>query len=284
MQYDYLHRVEGFGYRISNGTHSSRKVSKDGELIYDVIYTIGLDGYRKPSSNHPFNAHLFGGSHAFGEGLNDNETLATYLSDDSSLNVKSFGVHGYGMHQALYNIQKGLSAENGFNILLTAPWHASRSACKPAYSVGTPSYVVEGNSAKLAGVCASNFVALKVLAHSEIYKLIQSAMYNFSETGRDKNLDLYLAIIREIALETQSHGSKLVIAYIKGMQSDFRKTSWSNETLMEELSAISDIFIDVTLSRTREELDPAYYLHKYDPHPSAKANKARAKLIVAALK
>lgn len=88
-EYDYFDRIEGFGYRVRPGVHTSRRLAQNGEVIYDVSYTIGKDGYRKASSGETFNAYIYGGSHTFGEGLNDNETLAHYLSLESFLNVKN---------------------------------------------------------------------------------------------------------------------------------------------------------------------------------------------------
>ena len=42
----YYQRVPGFGYRLTPGKHTSKKLTASGETIYDVIYTIGPDGYR----------------------------------------------------------------------------------------------------------------------------------------------------------------------------------------------------------------------------------------------
>lgn len=282
--YNYLERIEGFGYRVRPGVHTSRRLSQSGEVIYDVSYTIGEDGYRKASSGETFNAYIYGGSHTFGEGLNDNETLAHYLSLESFLNVKNLGVHGYGMHQALYNIENGFSSQSGINILLTAPWHSARSACKPSYTVGTPKYIAVEGFAVLKGVCKNNSLLLKILSKSKIIMLIKRALLDKSSQVKNDDIDLYLAILKSIAKKTHENNSKLTIAYIKGREQEFNHSDWTNESLMQELEIIAVIFIDVTLSKTREELDSSFYIHKLDPHPSATANTARAKLISSAIK
>lgn len=281
--YSYFERVKGFGYRVQPGVHTSRELTHDGEVIYDVSYTIGKDGYRESSSGGKFNAYIFGGSHTFGEGLNDNETLAHYLSLSPDLKVKNLGVHGYGMHQALYNIENGISSLDGTNILLTAPWHSARSACKPSYTVGTPKYIIVEGYAALKGVCKNNNILIKILAQSKIFILTQRSLIHESRQRND-DFDLYLAILRTIAKKTHENGSKLVISYIKGKKSEFKNTNWTNESLMQELNKIGDIFIDVTLSKTREELDNSFYLHELDPHPSSEANKVRAMMISSAIK
>jgi hypothetical protein len=93
----YSEQIEGFGYRSTPGVHSSRKLTLDGEVIYDVTYTIGDDGYRMSRTSEPFMANVYGGSFTFGEGLNDNETLVHYHWVDHGFNAKSVGIHiAYG--------------------------------------------------------------------------------------------------------------------------------------------------------------------------------------------
>ena len=140
---------------LSTKSRPSRKITSQAEIIYDVIYTIGSDGYRSDIKETEFDAFIYGGSFTFGEGLNDNETLAFYLHQNHGVRAKNVGVHGYGLHQALYNIEQGLTSQSltGINILLTAPWHALRSACKPAYAGGTPKYEITPKGLKRVGVC-----------------------------------------------------------------------------------------------------------------------------------
>jgi hypothetical protein len=279
----YSEQIEGFGYRSTPGVHSSRKLTLDGEVIYDVTYTIGDDGYRMSRTSEPFMANVYGGSFTFGEGLNDNETLVHYLWADHGFNAKSVGIHGYGLQQALYNIEHGLTTSEGFNILLTVPWHALRSSCKPFYASGTPRYEVEGEYARLAGVCSDEGLFSRIARHSNIFKLVQKVLYNEKNRITDEDIELYLAIVRTIARHTHESNSRLVIAYIQATQERMQFTEWSNESLVEELKVISDIFVDVTLSDEQETLDPKYYIHELDPHPSAQANRERAQLIFQSL-
>ena len=90
----YSRLVEGFGSRPNPGSHNVRKLFKDGGVLYDVVYSIGADSYRQDLAKGPFDAHIFGGSFTFGEGLNDNETLSSFLLHEHGINVKNFGVHG----------------------------------------------------------------------------------------------------------------------------------------------------------------------------------------------
>ena len=280
---DYYEQIEGFGYRPTPGVHTSRKLTLDGKVIYDVTYTIGDDGYRASRTSEPFIANVYGGSFTFGEGLNDDETLVHYLWADHGFNAKSVGIHGYGLQQALYNIEHGLTTSEGFNILLTVPWHALRSTCKPDYVTGTPRYEVVGNFAQLAGVCGGGGLISRVARNSNIFRLVQKALYNEINQITDEDIELYLAIVRTIAKHTHQSKSKFVIAYIQATEERMQFTEWSNESLLEELRKIADLAVDVTLSATQESLDPRYYIHVLDQHPSAEANRERARLIVQSL-
>ena len=112
---------------------------------------------------------------------------------------------------------------------------------------------------------------------------MQNALYNEINQITNEDIELYLAIVRTIARYTHESNSKLVIAYIQATEERMQFTEWSNESLVEELKAISDIFVDVTLSDKQETLDPKYYIHELDQHPNAQANRERARLIVQSL-
>ena len=188
----YRERIPGFGYRPNPGVYTSRKITSQAEIIYDVIYTIGSDGYRSDIKETEFDAFIYGGSFTFGEGLNDNETLAFYLHQNHGVRAKNVGVHGYGLHQALYNIEQGLTSQSltGINILLTAPWHALRSACKPAYAGGTPKYEITPKGLKRVGVCDEQSFISRLLKKSSIASLITTALVNSENTITDSDLDL----------------------------------------------------------------------------------------------
>jgi len=275
----YLENIKGFGYLPTKGEHAFRKVSTSGEIIYDVIYSIDDDGYRKDLSSKEDDLYIYGGSFTFGEGLNDDQTISSYLLKDHLINSKNLGIHGFGLHQALYNIENGITSKQGVNILLTFPSHALRSSCKPFYSKGTPLYTIKDGLAVLDGVCDKGGFIRKVMQKSQIYLLIKQAFFNAENILTDDDIELYLTIIKTIKKETKKNDSKLLVAFIDNTESSFMFSSWTNDSIFKSISYISDFTIDVTLSDKREELDNEFYLHNDDMHPSAKANKERARLI-----
>ena len=283
--HEYTEQVPGFGPRPLPGSYTSKKLTISDEVIYDVVYNIGPDGYRLDGASASPRVYVYGGSFAFGEGLDDDETLSAVLEAEHGVPAKSIAVQGYGLHQALYNIQNGITPEaGGVHVLLTAPWHALRSACKPEYVVGSPRYVLNDDGLQLDGVCPPPGALARLLDLSNIWRVIDRALLNTRNRLSDEDIALYLAIVEEIARLTHQHGSKLVVAHIDATEQQLSSTSWTNQTIMEHMSGAADSVVDVTLAETREALDARYYLSEFDQHPSAAANRERAGLIADVLK
>ncbi|MFL2789358.1 MAG: hypothetical protein ACJZ8Q_03180 [Paracoccaceae bacterium] len=276
---NYRKRVEGFGYHPHPGSYNIKKLTSDGEIIYDVVYSIADDGYRQELISEPFDAYIFGGSFVFGEGLNNDETVSAFLSSEHGIKTKNVGMHGYGLHQALYNIQNGITSVNGINILLTAPWHASRSACTPSWARGTFRYQISDGLAILNGVCPGGYFLHRILGKSFFYQLFVEARQDFTIKLSDSEIELYLAIINTIYQESLKNNSSLVIAYIDDTEEALSNTNWTNKSLIKQMEKLSDSVIDVTLVDKVEQLAPKFYLHNLDRHPSALANQLRAALI-----
>jgi hypothetical protein len=106
------------GYAAEPNVKKRVRKSFGKKVIYDVIYTINSDGLRVAphdlAQNHEEllkkdykNAIFFGGSFAFGEGVNDDETLPYFFEELSGGRYKAynFGFHGYGAQQMLRIIE-----------------------------------------------------------------------------------------------------------------------------------------------------------------------------------
>ena len=162
-------------------------------------------------------------------------------------------------------------------MLLTAPWHALRSSCKPSYARGTPRYEIMAEGLQLVGVCSGGGVIDRILQRSNIMSLITS-VFQEENVITDNDIALYVEIIKEIARLSRDNNSELLITYIDATSEQLANTRWSNETIISELSKLGTI-VDVTLAETREELDARFYIHELDKHPSAISNEYRASII-----
>ena len=54
----YTEQISGFGYRPKPGVYSARKTTSEGDIIYDVVYTIGGDVYRLDVDDKNFDAFI----------------------------------------------------------------------------------------------------------------------------------------------------------------------------------------------------------------------------------
>jgi hypothetical protein len=110
-----------------------------------------------------------------------------------------------------------------------------------------------------------------------VFSLVTS-LFKEGNVITDHDINLYIEIIKEIARHTEDNNSNLVIAYIDATNGQLANTRWSNDSIITELSNFATV-LDVTLAETREELDPRFYIHELDMHPSAIANENRAAII-----
>lgn len=120
-----------------------------------------------------------------------------------------------------------------------------------------------------------------MITSSNIFKLIQDSLYVISD--QDKQIDLYLGILRTAAKEAKSRDETLVIGFMKADEKWF-VGSYDNETVLEKIQDIGVDVIDMTLGKRNEDLAKKYYLHELDKHPTAAANQERASLLSQHLK
>ncbi|MEE3329136.1 MAG: hypothetical protein VX252_17510 [Myxococcota bacterium] len=104
---------EALGYRPNPGQKAQLRKFTDDEVIYDIAYTIQENGLRLSpphieSEGKPC-VLFFGGSHMFGEGVNDEEALPYRFGIETGgrYEVHNFGFSGYGTHQMLAALESG---------------------------------------------------------------------------------------------------------------------------------------------------------------------------------
>jgi hypothetical protein len=292
-----------FGLQPKPGAFTAIKMAAPNKPVYDVVFTIGSDGFRitpkyGSDSSQFVNGNqadiqlvnFFGDSFTFGEGVQDNETMPYYfaaLRNQKSLPifVKNYGVHGWGMQQALAIIQSPIQKNANLQFALTAPWHASRSACADSFSLGSPKYKLLANGlVERDGYCRSfgwverSPKAIRgLITKSNIFNLVQDSLLVTKE--QDEQVRLYLGILKTMEKELTAKGQRLVIGFIKADDNWF-KGSYTNEKILSQIKDMGIAVIDMTLANKNENIDPALYIHELDKHPSGAGHKARAKLLV----
>lgn len=283
-RWDVYHSMSELGFLPLPGRYTSKRLSAEGEVIYDVIYSIGDDRFRVTSqSNHAAQLHMnfFGCSFMFGEGLNDNETLPYFLHAIANhIDVKNYEMSGYGVHQALRILERSQDVAGNINFLLTAPWHAERSACVPAFGQGSPKYILGGDDRLvLDGSCPKpedwNSLGSRILSHSNLYRQINQFIH---EQSQDGEIELYLATIKQLDRLSRARGQRFLVGFIMADEDWFSGT-FSNQKIIDRLAGMGIDMIDLTLAPDTGRMGREYYIHRLDRHPSAKANESRALLI-----
>ncbi len=274
--------VTSYGAIGSKGSHQFKRIAPDGRVIYDTIYTIGDDGYRVtpdvPESGDRI--VFYGDSFTFGEGLKDDETMPYYVARFTGRPIKNYGFHGYGVQQALAIMQSDRNTSGTVNFLLTAPWHAQRSACKVVFSAGSPKYEVTAEGKVVdTGRCrmVTGLGPLgKIISMSNLYKRYLSTR---PMEVTDADYDRYLALIGEMARISRERGQKFIIGFVRADEDLFEGTHYSNEKILDKLRGLGVEIVDLTLTPRNEDLERKYYIDELDKHPSAQANRARAGIL-----
>jgi hypothetical protein len=275
--------VTDLGHLPAADTYHMQQVTRDDEMLFDVTYTIGVDGFRitpEPADAGAGRLNLFGGSFAFGHGVEDDETLAFHLGRALGVEVRNFGINGGGPHQALAILESDRDTRGNVNVLLTAPWHGERIACGRPWSGGSPRYRLDHDGLVRDGVCPEEGATPlhRTLRQSMIFHVAERALGVLRrESIATAELDLLVAVIERMADLSGERGQAFVIAYIgaDGVQG----VPLDNAALMRRLAATGATVVDVSLAASPKELSPDYYIHALDNHPTALANEHRAELL-----
>ena len=287
-----------FGSQPKPGVFTAKKIASNSDVLYDTIFTIGPDGFRvtpKYGDKQTHRINFLGDSFTFGEGVADNETMAYYVGDLvnhqkqgtkwAPLEVKNYGIHGWGIHQGLAVLQSQLDTQANLNFVLTAPWHASRVGCADFFSLGSPKYELQADGlVKRDGYCRSfgwvehSPKALRgLITSSKVFNLIQDSLLVTSD--QDQQLKIYLGVLKTMAAESKKRGEDLVVGFIKADDQWFVGT-YNNEKVIAAIKGMGIQVIDMTLADKNELLARDYYIHELDKHPTGAANLARAKLLM----
>jgi hypothetical protein len=284
------------GWAPQAGTVARHRLTFEGELLYDVHYTIGSNGLRissPPTADHhvPLAADcmlFFGDSFTFGQGLEDHETLPFVVGEklENRSRTYNFGVKGYGAHQMLSALQHGLVEDavrcdqgrvtHVFYQGITD--HIGRSAGPvwgwhygPRYRLTSDGGVrLDGSFEDDAGQEEEQSLTqltINQFTKSRIYKAIINGKYvsKFSQ----EELDLYLGIVdasRRLVRSTYPCTEFHVLLWDedkidnRGIRDGLRERGI-------DVRLMSDILPDYEL----DSLNERYVLHEEDEHPNALA-------------
>lgn len=268
---------------IRPGVIHEKKVAANGDVIFDVTYTINDDLTRKVESTGGPLVAFFGDSFTYGAGVNDGDTLPQIFADltKGAYRVVNFGVSGYGPQQALRALETDLYPALKENprlfVIQTAPWHAFRTSCKADNAWYGPSYELENGVPVYRGSCASRQSTFR----RAITTLLRwTEAYDHFVGQREKpvepqDMELYVRIIARAAeIAKQKYGVPTVVLYLPDDLANPRYhlgPSITNATLMERLRAsgvkVMDLTIDLNAYAGQRLIIPG------DGHPTGLLNR-----------
>jgi hypothetical protein len=271
---------EILGYAPIPSVQKRVKKETSNEVIYDVTYTINEDGQRI-APRYEFDPALdpavvmFGCSFTFGEGVEDHETAAYKVGAAAGLNVYNFALNGYGPQQMIAALDHGLVRKivkhnRVIAIYLALPFHIQRAAGFSFWNSHSAKYVLtrDGSLRYDGHFDDHTFYFRSTVRKSYLYQRLLENKYKL----RDKDMDLYLAIIRGSArlIAEQFEESEFYVILWPNMPN---KSSYAYDRIREELRAsdiktylITDILKDI-------EHDPIKFaLGWQDCHPNPLAH------------
>lgn len=261
------------GYRLAGSRRARSTLTKDKALIYDVVYTIEDSGFRA-TPGAPVDGRavlLMGDSFQFGDGLEDDQTLAFHLASRSAGEFRpvNLGTPGYGPHQVLRQLQLGVPLVSGtdhmdFLFLNILDQHIRRASGKAHWLRDSPRYEVSTEGVVLAGVFrpSSKFMD-KLVEDSAVLALLGEALDRYRSSDQKR----FVAILREIQAEAKArYGARLLVLY-------YPEQAVVGESGIAELFCRAGVpFIDVV---ARLPITPES-AHKYyipgDGHPTSELN------------
>ena len=258
------------GNQLKEGTYNHYKKKAD-IFVFNQYYEVNNNNFKinkliKNNNSKLLKASFFGGSDIFGWGLSENETLPyLFYEQNKEYNIFNYGIIGGSLNQTLEMIRNNNDYLGDLNIVVTSSYQLPRIACNRDYSFNTPSFKVVDNEIEFDGYCISSFLKLNfqlpriagsILNRSELIKLFNNI---FSDETSDKNISIYLQIIKKIKEISNKDNKNLVFLY-------YGSQSILDEKIIALLIKNKIPFIDVSLNDKR-------FLIKHDKHFNKLANE-----------
>lgn len=276
-----------YGYSMTPNSAYTITVTRDGQLVYKVVYSIDAHGGRvtPPANDGKVAIVLAGDSFNFGDGLRDNETLSFFLQQKSAnrLRVPNIAVSGYGMHQVLRQLELDVPRRYGLSnfdwlVVSVVDDHIERANGRYEWSRGSPRYVLDGaDRVKYAGSfeVADPPAWLTLLrSDSRLFFALEQAWIQLVPTQDGHVFASILATIQDIAMR-KYHAKVLVLYHAEHayFQEYVGRRALYHRLFQEAGVAFIDVFQSVP------GIDASYFIPG-DGHANAKLNAALAEIVL----
>jgi len=183
----------------------------DDELIYQVSYSTNEHGLRSSMGGDRVDGYygcilVYGGSFAYGEGLNDEETLPWQIDVQTGRRhrVFNFGLHGYGPHHMLASLESGHTAsivgcddEPVVVIYQAISDHLRRALGLTSWDEHGPRYLVDDQGKAVHAGYFDETVTRGRLFHLLDESYIFRAVLGSNRPRREEDYDLLQAVVEQ---------------------------------------------------------------------------------------
>jgi hypothetical protein len=277
------HEILGYAPTKDSTVHSKKFVGES--VAYDAVYTIDRNGLRVSqkdvegiSDSTKGCIVIFGDSFAFGEGVNDEETLPYRVGRRSGYKVYNFGFHGYGPHHMLASLKHRLVQEIVSCVPRLVVFYALMDIGRPVgrapWDTHGPKYIMDEKGAvQYAGHFDDARPAwMTRLGHYAEKSSIYRRAFGSERPLTPEDLRLYVAVIetsRQICLDLFPQSGFHVI--LEAAQ---------DYTQVKDALALRDIPVH-SIAEIIEDYrsDNAKYVIPHDGHPNALAHERVAQFV-----
>lgn len=279
---------ELLGYKAKPNAQVSAIKKSDGKIVYDVTYSI--DEYSRrisPVKNPELGTNsilFFGGSFAFGEGVNDNETMPFHVSELAPhYRPYNYGFCGYGPQQMLAKLQddeiiKEVKVDEGHKMLIYTflDAHIGRAIGdmhSSSWTHHTPYYVIDDDEGL---VRKGDFTSGRPIVTFLYRRIARSQLVKYFGVNHPRINDDHIRITARIIEESRNafrekfNSNDFYVLIYPGSRYGQRMIPYFESAGIRYLD-YSDL-IDPTKK--------AFHLGESDHHPTAQAHKAVAARLV----
>ena len=279
--------IVGYG-PVEDSSFQVSSIRKNNDsIIYDVIYSFE-DGRRVVPNNNDTSGNnlvILGCSHAFGDGLNDHQTLAYFMNKHASqkYHIYNYAFSSYGTHQALAILENKIINNTEFLppntvvIYSFIPSHFERAAGYKIWNVHDPYYEIENNKLITKGsfdqnrFFKSNFLVKgtkKVWRNSQLYNSLFTPKVNHNDVIR------VAEIIKQMNHLSSKNGIRFVVLLSQS------NNEYDDEHLLYKELKKNNIehYYATNIIKDLEKNTP-HYIIVGDGHPNEKYNTLIAKFL-----
>jgi hypothetical protein len=275
------------GFAPRKGQVADTRKFHGDRLLYDVTYTIDEHGLRiAPPHEEGGRSRcilFFGGSFAFGEGVNDDQTTPylTGLKTAATLRTYNFAFHAYGPHQMLAALEQGrveavIDCEPEYAFYIAIFDHVSRAVGLRSWGREGPRFVLDGDAVVHRGRFDESVLPAAVTARIDQSLIAQNIRERPHAVGPEE-IAVYAAVVAASRDRFESHypGSEFHVLQVGDVHSEMAVETWK---------AVEARGIRV---HRREKILPdagrepmKYVLSEFDSHPNPLAHSRIADYVV----